>query len=161
MTGNKPSASVHFLLLGHSKEHILTSIKHFRPDGVVLFTSADLFEEHAEYIQESESMGIRVHELVSLSPFTEDALVSMTREILAVYDRYAAKGCTIMMGLTGGTNLMVASMTLAALQKGCPAHYCVNDEARTVLTIDTLQRLSPTVDHQEFAKILARGDGHE
>jgi len=161
MTGNKSSESVHFLLLGHSKEHILTAIEYFGLDAVVMFTSIDLFEEHEGFIQELESGGIRVLELVSLSPFTENALKSMTHEILAVYDRYAAKGCTIIMGLTGGTNLMVASMALAALQKGCPVHYCVNDDSRTILNIDTLQRLSLSVNHQEFARILARGNSHE
>lgn len=161
MTGNESSEKIHFLLLGHSREHILTTIEHFTPKAVVLFTTMDLFEEHTGFISELENGEIRVLEMVPLSPFTEDALESMTREILAVYEKYAAKGCNIIMGLTGGTNLMVVSMALAALQKGCPVHYCVNDDSRTILNIDTLLRLSPSVNHQEFARILTRGNRHE
>jgi len=156
MTGNNPPKIVHFLLLGHSRDHIVTVTEHFRPDAVVLFTSADLALEHAEFIQELESDGLRVYEMVALSPFSEGAIESMTETILTTHEKYAAKGNTIVMGLTGGTNLMVASMALAALQKGSLAHYCVNDDSGTVLRIDILQRLSSSLNHQVFEEELAR-----
>ncbi len=156
MTGNNPLKIVHFLLLGHSKDHIITVTEHFKPDAVVLFTSANLALENAEFIQELELKGLNVYEQVILSPFSEGAIESMTETILATHKKYAVKGSTIMMGLTGGTNLMVASMALAALQKGSLAHYCVNDDSGTILKIDTLQRLSSSLNHQVFEDELAR-----
>lgn len=158
MTGNNPPKIVHFLLLGHSRDHIVTVTEEFNPDGIVLFTSADLALEHAEFIQELELKGVNVYELVTLSPFSKGALESMTEEILTTYERYVTKGNTVVMGLTGGTNLMVTSMALAALQKGCLTHYCVNDESKTVLSFNTLKRLSSSLNHQEFERILVRGD---
>lgn len=156
MTGNNPPKIVHFLLLGHSRDHIVTVTEEFNPDGIVLFTSADLALEHAEFIQELERKGLQVYEEIYLSPFSEGAIESMTEAILATHQKYAVKGNVIVMGLTGGTNLMVASMALAALQKGSLAHYCVNDDSGTVLRIDTLQRLSSSLNHPVFEEQLAR-----
>jgi hypothetical protein len=157
MTGNNPQKTLHFILVGNSKEHISRGLDHFHPDSVVFFTSIDLADDTALFRNNLAASGTNILETIILSPFSHTALESMTAAILAAHDKYAAKEYAISVSLTGGTNLMVLAMSLVALARGLPAYYCVNNDEQTILKIDLIQKMSKSIDEDVFEKTIAHG----
>jgi hypothetical protein len=101
--------------------------------------------------------GPQVLEQINLSPFSDNALESMTAAILAAHKKYGTNGELISVSLTGGTNLMVLAMALVAISRRLPAFYCVNNEEQTILSIDLLQNLSNNIDRLSFEKTITAG----
>ena len=150
---------LHFLLLGHAKEHIRVVIERYRIRNVVIFTSAELEEENLPFIQSLRDKEVVISEVINLEPFGQDALERMTARILDAYHIHSRSGRTeFVVALTGGTNLMVVAMALVALMKGLPAHYVLNNGRNEIVEIDLFERLAACVDAEEMeAQIRASG----
>jgi len=101
--------------------------------------------------------GPKVLEQINLSPFSDNALESMTAAILSAHEKFGSNGEHISVSLTGGTNLMVLAMALVAISRRLPAFYCVNNEEQTILSIDLLQNLSNNIDRLPFEKTITAG----
>lgn len=134
--------TIHFILMGNAREHVLCAIRHFGIKEMVVFTSEDLYEENMVFIRGLGEQGIIIHEVVKLRPFDDDALRCMARMMLQAHQRYSSKGnIKITAALTGGTNLMVAAMTTYALLKGVRCHYIVKEPENRVIDIMLLEEL--------------------
>lgn len=153
------TSPLHFLLLGHAKEHIRAVIEHYSIGNAVVFTSTELEEENLPFIQSLRDEGVVISEVINLEPFGRGALERMTARILDTYHIHSRSRKTeFVVALTGGTNLMVVAMALVALMKGLPAHYVLNNGRNEVVEIDLFERLAPCVDAAEMeALIRARG----
>ncbi|WP_042697297.1 hypothetical protein [Methanocorpusculum bavaricum] len=125
LTLNRKNEIIHFLLLGMSWEHILLEIAFLKFQNVVFFTSENLLENSQPLFNKVKVSGVNILEIVCLKPFEPNSLGLMTEKISEVYWKYANN--TIVAGLTGGTNLMVAAMTLNALKYGLVCHYAVKN----------------------------------
>ncbi len=150
---------LHFLLLGHAKEHVRAVIEHYSIRTAVIFTSTELEGENLPFIRGLQDEGVVIAEVIYLEPFGQDALERMTARILDAYHTHSRSGRTeFVVALTGGTNLMVAAMALVALMKGLPAHYILNNGRNEVVEIDLFERLAPCVDAAEMETLIhARG----
>ena len=155
-TGAPP---LHFLLLGHAKEHVRAVIEHYSIRNAVIFTSMELEGENLPFIRSLEDEGVLIAEVIYLEPFGQDALERMTARILDAYHTHSGSGRPeFVMALTGGTNLMVVAMAVVALMKGLPAHYVLNNGKNEVIEIDLFERLAPCVNAAEMEmQIRARG----
>lgn len=139
--------AVHFLLLGHSREHILEAIDKFEIRSVVIFTSRNLLDESKAFTGMIEGRGTKVLELVALDPFDGKSIERMTREIIDRYDHHTTEQSkTIIAGLTGGTNLMAISMSLAALIRGMKCHYMAKSEDGVPMEIGLFEKLNKAGD---------------
>jgi len=133
---------IHFILLGHSKNHILMAIAHFKINKIVIFTSKELLEENLPFIQEIIPKSVQVLEVVELDPFEPQALENILLIISEKYKKYSAKGkIPIITSLTGGTNLMVVAMALVASEKRLKAYYILNNERNDVIEIDYFEHM--------------------
>jgi len=133
---------IHFILLGHSKNHILAAIAHFKINKMVIFTSKELLEENLPFIQEIIPKSVQVLEVVELDPFEPQALENILLIISEKYRKYSGKGkIPIIISLTGGTNLMVVAMALVASEKRLKTHYVLNNESSDVIEIDYFERM--------------------
>jgi malate/lactate dehydrogenase len=142
MTGECPPKPIHFILLGHSKEHVPAVIKKFDVKEIVIFTSWNLEQENQTFYKEIQNQGVEILDIVYLDPFTGNAIEAMTRRILETYGIYCRDpNQKIYIALTGGTNLMAISMSLVALIKGLPAHYVLNNDTSDVLEISLFENL--------------------
>ncbi len=151
-TGTSP---LHFLLLGHAKEHIRAVIDHYGIKNAVIFTSMELERENLPFIRSLEDEGIVIAEVINLEPFGQDALERMMVRILDAYRTHSGSGRTeFVVALTGGTNLMVVAMALVALMKGFPAHYVLNNGRNEVVEIDLFESLAPCVDAEEVETLI-------
>jgi CRISPR/Cas system-associated protein Csm6 len=150
---------LHFLLLGHAKEHVRAIIEHYSIRNAVILTSTELEEENLPFIQSLRDEGVAIVEVINLEPFGQGALERMTARILDTYHACSGTGRTeFVVALTGGTNLMVVAMALVALMKGRPAHYVLNNGRNEVVEIDLFERLAPCVDAAEMETLIrARG----
>lgn len=156
-TGAPP---LHFLLLGHAKEHVRAVIEHYSIRTAVIFTSTELEEENLPFIQSLRDEGVVIAEVINLEPFGQDALERMTARILDAYHNHSGFGRTeFVVALTGGTNLMVAAMALVALMKGLPAHYVLNNGRNEVLEIGLFERLASCVNAAEMETQIRAGGG--
>jgi hypothetical protein len=153
------TSPLHFLLLGHAKEHIHAVIEHYSIRNAVIFTSMELEGENLPFIRGLHDEGVVIAEVIYLEPFGQDALERMTARILDAYRTYFGSGRTeFVVALTGGTNLMVAAMALVALMKGLPAHYVLNNGRNEVLEIGLFERLASCVNAAEMETLIrARG----
>jgi hypothetical protein len=149
-TGDRSIA--HFILLGHSKEHVDHAIKKYGINRMVVFTSPDLYGENQAYIASLAENGVEVLEVVRLDSFKPDSLETMTTQILDCHKKYG--GFTIICGLTGGTNLMVIAMATAALLKGSRCHYVLNNSQNDVLDIPFFEELNSLNDLASIEKRL-------
>ncbi len=135
--------AVHFLLLGHSQEHIHEAIDRFRIQSVVIFTSRNLFDDSKAFAREIEDGGVKVLEVIALDPFNDRSVEKMTMEIINRYDRYIRdQPKMIVSGLTGGTNLMAISMALAAMLRGLKCHYMVKSDEGNPIEIDLFEKMN-------------------
>lgn len=149
---------IHFLLLGHAKEHIGTVIEYYNIQDAVIFTSKELEEENLPFIRSLHDRGITISEVIDLEPFGEDALEQMTKKILETYSVYSQSGRSeFVVGLTGGTNLMVVAMALVALMKELPAHYVLNNGKNEVVEIDLFERLASCSNREEMETWICAG----
>ena len=156
-TGAPP---LHFLLLGHAKEHVRAVIEHYSIRNAVIFTSMELEGENLPFIRSLQDEGVVIAEIINLEPFGQDALERMTARILDTYHIHSRSGRTeFVVALTGGTNLMVVAMALVALMKGLPAHYVLNNGRNEVVEIDLFERLAPYVDAEEVEAQIRAGGG--
>jgi hypothetical protein len=155
-TGAPP---LHFLLLGHAKEHVRAVIEHYSIRNAVILTSMELEGENLPFIRSLQDEGVVIAEVINLEPFGQDALERMTARILDAYHTHSGSGRPeFVVALTGGTNLMVVAMALVALMKGLPAHYVLNNGRNEVVEIDLFERLAPCVDAAEMETLIrARG----
>jgi len=155
-TGAPP---LHFLLLGHAKEHVRAVIEHYSIRNAVILTSMELEGENLPFIRSLQDEGVVIAEVINLEPFGQDALERMTARILDAYHTHSGSGRTeFVVALTGGTNLMVVAMALVALMKGLPAHYVLNNGRNEVVEIGLFERLAPCVDAAKMETLLrARG----
>lgn len=151
-TGAPP---LHFLLLGHAKEHVRAVIEHYSIRNAVIFTSMELEGENLPFIRSLQDEGVVIAEVINLEPFGQDALERMTARILDAHHTHSGSGRTeFVVALTGGTNLMVVAMALVALMKGLPAHYVLNNGRNEVVEIDLFERLAPCVDTAEMETLI-------
>ena len=149
---------LHFLLLGHAKEHVRAVIEHYSIRNAVIFTSMELEGENLPFIRGLHDEGVVIAEVINLEPFGQDALERMTARIL---DAYSGSGKTkFIVALTGGTNLMVVAMALVALMKGLPAHYVLNNGRNEVVEIDLFERLAPCVNSAEMETQIRMAGGN-
>ena len=161
MTGEQPTNSIHFILLGHSKEHVSAIIKEFNVTRLVFFTSVELEEENQQFVEKIHARGIQILDIVYLDPFAKESLEIMTTRILDTYKKYCHGDTHIFAGLTGGTNLMVVSMAMAALIKGMPAHYVLNNESNNVLEISFFKSLENVETIRGIERCLVDGGRDE
>jgi hypothetical protein len=145
----------HFILLGHSREHIDRTVEKYGVKRMVVFTSPDLYQENQPYIAGLRERGVEVLDVVQLDTFKDDSLETMTSKILECHDKY--EGFTIVSGLTGGTNLMAIAMATAALLKGARCHYVLNNGQNDVLDIPFFQELNGLKDLGTIEKQLKVG----
>jgi hypothetical protein len=151
-------SSLHFLLLGHAKEHIGAVIEYYNIQNAVIFTSKELEEENLPRIKQLQDMGVTVSEVVYLEPFGQDALERMTKKILETYSAHSRSGQSeFVVGLTGGTNLMVVAMALVALLKGLPAHYVLNNGKNEIVEIGLFERLASCSNVEEMEAWICAG----
>lgn len=155
MTGN--NNTIHFILMGNSREHLLYAINHYSINEMVVFTSENLYNENLEFIQELEKKGIIIADVVKLRPFDIDALRCMSCEMLKAYQRYSTKDINIAAALTGGTNLMVSAMVLFALLKGVQCHYIIKEPENKAIDIALLQELHSLDSLQAIENCLLEG----
>lgn len=159
MTGDNLPEPIHFILLGHSKEHVSAVIDHFEVKKIVIFTSLNLEQDNLQFINDIKGDGINVLEVIYLDPFTINALESMSHRILETYEKYSHESDQVIFSaLTGGTNLMVVSMAMVAFIKGMPAHYVLNNEKNEVLEISFFQELSKKCSLAAIERQLYPGD---
>ena len=136
---NPKKPEMHFLLLGMTHEHILVEIKALALRHAVIFTSENLLEDAQEFSRTLERNNVAIHEIICVSPFEPESIEVMTNQILAVSRKYSPS-YSIVCGLTGGTNLMVSAMTMAAFLAGLPCHYSMQRETNPVIKVDYLQK---------------------
>jgi hypothetical protein len=135
-------STIHFVLVGHSKEHILFAVDYYSIKKMVIFTSDNLKEENIPFIEQLIEKNVEVLDEVSLDPFKKDSLQSMTRLILEKHSQYCVhENIDFISALTGGTNLMTISMALFALLKGTKCHYIVKSETNELIELDFFQHL--------------------
>lgn len=143
----------HFILLGHSKEHVDQAIQKYGIKKMVVFTSPDLYAHNQEYIVGLPRQCVEVLEVIQLDTFKDDSLETMTSKILECHEKYGGR-FTIISGLTGGTNLMAIAMAMAALIKGDRCHYVLNNDRNDVLEFPFFQTLNQLKDLDRMEKHL-------
>ncbi len=120
---------VHLLLVGHSTGHVDVVKKNGAKD-VILFTTEGCLEIARSLSKELCDSGINVKDTCLLEPFSEDSVAVMTETISNMCDEISQAGHVPVIGLTGGTNLMVAAMCLVATRKKLKCHYvCRSNDA--------------------------------
>ncbi len=123
--------SVHLLLVGQSKGHIIKILEMFEPIHIELFTSSELLQDVSEFVGSISSYEGTYH--ISVIPsFTENSVFS---GISIIYSRYKIiksrfPRIKIYFGITGGTNTMAVEMGLTAVMTEEPIHYVVRDLSR-------------------------------
>lgn len=132
MTGK--GAEVHMLLVGHSTGHVKT-VKDNGARDMMLFTTQECLEITRSLSQELSDSGINVVDTCLLDPFSQGSVSVMTEMISAKCDEILMAGQIPVVGLTGGTNLMVAAMCLVATRKKLKCHY-ICKENNALLKID-------------------------
>lgn len=144
---NFSDKTIHFILVGHSKEHIFFAVEYYSIKKMVIFTSDILHDENVPFIEELKERNVEVIEVVCLDPFKKDSLEKMTRLMLEKYCHYANDtDIDIISALTGGTNLMTISMALFALIKGIKCHYIIKPEQNELIELDFFQQLHKLKD---------------
>ena len=126
---------MHMLLLGLSHEHILVEIKALGIRNAVLFTSENLLEDAKSFAETLEGCRVKIHEIICVDPFQSDSLDVMIKQIRTVCAKYSER-YSVVCGLTGGTNLMAISMSMAALLEGLPCHYSLPRNINPVISVD-------------------------
>lgn len=116
----------HFLLVGNSHGHIFKIMDHFHPERVILITSPGCHSTTSELMDNLKIQGIEVY-LQEFEVFSKETpfLIEnfLQEEILRI--RKQSLDEEIWLGFTGGTNLMVAGMSIAAQNLHLNCHYVV------------------------------------
>lgn len=148
MTGVEPeyAQTIHFLLMGNSKEHIFHAIDHYSIQKMVLVTSDTLYDENIPFISDIQQRGIDVLDVIIVNPFSNDCLETMIQKILGRYETISSSSqIPVIFGLTGGTNLMVIAMSFVALLKNIQCHYVVKNQVDKIIEIDLFERLESAI----------------
>jgi predicted CDP-diglyceride synthetase/phosphatidate cytidylyltransferase len=148
MTGieQEYAQTIHFLLMGNSKEHILHAIDHYSIQKMVLVTSDTLYDENVPFIMDIQKRGIDVLDVMIVNPFSNDCMETMIQEILGRYEAISNTSQTpVIFGLTGGTNLMAIAMSFVALLKNLRCHYIVKNQVNKIIEIDLFERLEGAI----------------
>jgi hypothetical protein len=148
MTGieQEYAQTIHFLLMGNSKEHILHAIDHYSIQKMVLVTSDTLYDENVPFIMDIQKRGIDVLDVMIVNPFSNDCMETMIQEILGRYEAISNSSQTpVIFGLTGGTNLMAIAMSFVALLKNLRCHYIVKNQVNKIIEIDLFERLEGAI----------------
>ena len=148
MTGieQEYAQTIHFLLMGNSKEHILHAIDHYSIQKMVLVTSDTLYDENFPFIMDIQKRGIDVLDVMIVNPFSNDCMETMIQEILGRYEAISNSSQTpVIFGLTGGTNLMAIAMSFVALLKNLRCHYIVKNQVNKIIEIDLFERLEGAI----------------
>lgn len=148
MTGVEPeyAQTIHFLLMGNSKEHILHAIDYYSIQKLVLVTSDTLYGENIPFISDIQQRSIDVLDVIIVNPFSNDCLEAMIQEILGRYETISnSSQIPVIFGLTGGTNLMAIAMSFVASLKNLRCHYIVKNQVNKIIEIDLFERLEGTV----------------
>ena len=149
------SERVHFITVGNSRDHLIKAIEGLGIGQLVLFTSPQLRSEVEGFCSESLPDSVRVLELVDVYPFSSNSIESMVHILILKHDQYSKTGhVKVVVGLTGGTNLMAISMGLFALIKGLPCHYILNQAEGNVIEIATFQELQKLGDLENISEYL-------
>lgn len=124
------------LIVGISHEHILTIIEAYSPTRILLISSASLNSKNLVLLKYIKSLGLD-GEIAYINPFESSTIQQMetimSGEIEFVREKYP--NCQIFIGLTGGTNLMVAGASLAAKKFHLVGHY-VNKNNNRIITFN-------------------------
>lgn len=148
MTGIEPNnqQTIHFILLGNSKEHILQAIDHYSIQKMVLITSDTLYDENFPFIVNLQKNGIQILDVIVVNPFSCNCLENMINELLRKYEAVSNSGqIPVIFGLTGGTNLMAIAMSFVALMKNLRCHYIVKNQVDKIIEIDLFEKLEGVI----------------
>jgi len=159
MPGNRLAASgaVHFITIGHSKEHVVKCIDELAVGSIVVFTSVELQEDVATFVDQLDERGVRTLEIITIDPFRPTAIEDFVGQALAAYDRYSSQEeVEVITGLTGGTNLMAIGMGTLALLKGLRCHYVLNQEGGGTMEIDLFHRMRDLMSREDIEAYLRR-----
>lgn len=138
--------TIHFLLMGNSKEHILHAIDHYSIQKMVLVTSDALYDENVPFIADIQKRDIDVLDVIIVNPFSNDSLETMIQDILGRYETISnSSQIPVIFGLTGGTNLMATAMSFVALLKNRRCHYIVKNQIKKIIEIDLFERLEGAI----------------
>lgn len=127
-------SEVHLLLVGHSTGHV-DAVAENGARNVIMFTTEDCMGEARLLTSKLGTRGINVIDVRKLDPFSADSVSEMAKTITETCDQASKAGLVPVIGLTGGTNLMVAAMCLVALRKGLKCHY-VSRQSGTISPVD-------------------------
>lgn len=153
MTGIEPNnqQTIHFILLGNSKEHILQAIDHYSIQKMVLITSDTLFDENFPFIVNLQRNGIQILDVIVVNPFSCNCLENMINELLCKYEAVSNSGqIPVIFGLTGGTNLMAIAMSFVALMKNLRCHYIVKNQVDKIIEIDLFEKLEDVITSDQL-----------
>lgn len=149
--------TIHFVLVGHSKEHIFFAVDYYSIKKMVIFTSDSLQEENIPFIEQLKEKKVEVLEVVVLDPFQKDSMEIMTRLILEKHSYYSQNSSIdFISALTGGTNLMTISMALFALIRGIKCHYITKAENNELIELDFFQQLHKLKDINSIESAILR-----
>jgi len=130
-------AEVHMLMVGHSTGHVRAVVENGARD-VVFFTTLECLEITSSLSRELRDSGVNVIDTCILYPVLPDSISLMTELVSAKCDEMLSAGNIPVVGLTGGTNLMVAAMSLVATRKKLKCHYiCKGSNAMLKIDLPT------------------------
>lgn len=143
--------TIHFILLGNSKEHILHAIYHYSIQKMVLITSDILYDENVPFIVNLQKKGILILDVIVVDPFSSNCLENMINELLCKYEAVSNSGqVPVIFGLTGGTNLMAIAMSFVALIKNLRCHYIVKNQIDNIIEIDLFEQLEDVITSDQL-----------
>lgn len=161
MTGESDSDSiVHFILVGHSKEHVLKAIDEFHITKMVMITTNDVIDQSRQFLASLSGLGVELCDIIEVDPFQENSLQDITSKLLDACDKYGQNGKTeIIAGLTGGTNIMAIALGNVSMIKRLRCHYIVSPPDPRVLRFDLYRGIDPNSSMAQIESMF-KGDGH-
>lgn len=156
MIGDDDSSNiVHFLLMGHSKEHLTKAVLEFRIQKMVIITTSDVAIDAKSFISSFIENGIEICEILEVDPFHDDSLQSLIVTLLDACDRHGQQSKKeIIIGLTGGTNLMAIAMGMVAMIRCLRCHYILPYPGQCAFDIELFKNFDPNCNLQQIESCL-------
>lgn len=144
---------IHFINLGHSKEHVIKAVESLDIQKMVIFTSPLVKEGSGEFLERLEGLGVEIVEVFVVDPFLQDSLRDTVRSLLRAHRKYSNGGrVEVVSGLTGGTNIMAIAMGIFSMLKGLRCHYVVSPPDDRVMEIALFEGIVGSMSIDELVE---------